>query len=241
MENKDEQEDIAEFYDEEAEEYDNRFSSYSGKYIHQRQTSILLDQLGDIEGSRILEIAAGTGRFTQELVAHGADVVVVDISREMLKQNRERTGEATFIHGSGTHLPFSEASFDHCITVNSLNHIPGHWDVVREVHRVLKSSGGFIANYPNKWSNRLPIALYVNYHNRNVGGGVYTKWFDIFEVKNRLAENGFEIRACTGDRLSPVKAASKITVPLAKRMEQLLTSTPLSNFCVSPFVTAVKS
>ena len=234
------QEEVAEFYDKEANSYDERFDSAAGKYIHERQVSIILEQLGDLEGKTVLEIAAGTGRFTRELVNEGADVIVVDISREMLKQNRDKTPEATFLHGTGSSLPLDSKTVDACVTVNSLNHIPGHWDVVDDVYRVLRPDGVFLANYPNLLSNRLPIGLYVNNDNKNVGGGVYTKWFNIFTVKSRLRKAGYDIEACTGDRLVPVKAVSGVTIPIARITERLADGTLLANFCVSPFVTARK-
>lgn len=236
----DAQGDVAEFYDDEASAYDERFESAAGRYIHQRQVSIVLDQLGDVEGRTVLEIAAGTGRFTRALADRGAEVVVVDISREMLEANRERTPEASFVHGTASELPLADESVDACVTVNALNHIPGHWAVLDDVHRVLKSGGDFLANYPNVYSNRLPIALYVNWRNRNVGGGVYTKWFDVFEVTSRLSEAGYEIASVTGDRLLPVKAASRFTIPLARATERLADSPPLAYACVSPFVRATK-
>jgi ubiquinone/menaquinone biosynthesis C-methylase UbiE len=236
----DAQQRVADFYDDEANAYDARFDSAAGRYIHERQVSIIRDLLGDVTGKTVLEIAAGTGRFTEVLRADGAEVVVVDIAREMLERNRKRTPSATFIHGTASELPLQRDSVDACVTVNALNHIPGHWDVVADVHRVLKSGGPLVANYPNVLSNRFPIAAYVNYRNRNIGGGVYTEWFNVFRVKKRLRKLGYDVDACVGDRLVPVKAASRVTVPVARAMERFVESGPLSNLCVSPFVKASK-
>lgn len=234
------QKQVADFYNREAETYDDRFDSASGKYIHERQASIVLDQLGDVDGKRILEIAAGTGRFTELLSQHGANVVVVDVARKMLEQNRARTSAAEFVQGSATELPIQEEAVDACVTVNALNHIPNQWKVLDEVYRVLSPRGSFVANYPNLYSNRLPIGLYVNYRNQNVGGGVYTKWFKISEAKSKLTDAGFDVTACVGDRLLPVKIASGITIPLSRLMERLIMSSPLANVSVSPFITATK-
>lgn len=231
---------VSEFYDEEAGDYDERFRSRAGRYIDARQQEVVREELGDLDGRRVLEIAAGTGRFTELLVDAGADVVVVDISRGMLERNRDRNPAASYVHGSGTDLPLPAASVDACLTVNALNHVPGHWRVVEEVFRVLSTGGRFVANYPNLLSNRLPVGLYVNYRNRNVGGGVYTRWFNVLRVRKRLESIGFTVERCVGDRLVPVKAASRLTVPLAALTEPLATRTPLSYLCVSPFLTAVK-
>ncbi|SFS53768.1 class I SAM-dependent methyltransferase [Halostagnicola kamekurae] len=234
------QKDVADFYEEEASTYDERFESIAGEYIHNRQVSIILEQLGDISGDTVLEIAAGTGRFTHVLAAQDAKVIVIDIAREMLEENRQRTPEAEFVHGTASELPFEPSSIDHCVTVNALNHIPGHWDVVADVKRVLKPGGKFLANYPNILSNRFPIGMYVNNQNRNVGKGVYTKWFNIFEVKRTLKSMGYNIEACIGDRFLPVKILPKITVPASRMTEEISGNPIMSNICVSPFVLARK-
>lgn len=43
-------------------------------------------------GTRVLELGAGTGRFTERLVALGAEVTAVDLSGEMLARLRDRLG-----------------------------------------------------------------------------------------------------------------------------------------------------
>jgi ubiquinone/menaquinone biosynthesis C-methylase UbiE len=47
-------------------------------------------------GSRVLEIGAGPGRFTMEIAALGATVVVTDISPVQLELNQVRVGSSTF-------------------------------------------------------------------------------------------------------------------------------------------------
>jgi 2-polyprenyl-3-methyl-5-hydroxy-6-metoxy-1,4-benzoquinol methylase len=45
-------------------------------------------------GGRVLELAAGTGLWTQQLARHAASITAVDSSPEMLALNRERMGDA---------------------------------------------------------------------------------------------------------------------------------------------------
>lgn len=235
-----EQERVADFYDKESDEYDERFETKAGKYINERQISIVRNQLGNLESQRVLEIAAGTGRFTNELVRLGGEVVVVDISQDMLKKNQKSTPHAEYICGTGSEIPIESNSIDKCLIVNALNHIPGHWGVTDEINRVLKSGGEMLANFPNKLSNRFPIALYVNRKNKNVGGGVYTKWFNIKKVREKLSKQGYTIKSCIGDRIVPVKIMPNLTVPMARATEQLAERTHWSDMCVSPFIKAEK-
>lgn len=55
------------------------------------QVARWLDAL-DLEGRDVLELAAGTGVWTQRLVATGARVTAVDAAPEMLAQLREKVG-----------------------------------------------------------------------------------------------------------------------------------------------------
>jgi demethylmenaquinone methyltransferase/2-methoxy-6-polyprenyl-1,4-benzoquinol methylase len=52
-----------------------------------------LDSL-DLHGKDVLELAAGTGIWTAELIARGASVTVVDAAPEMLEQLRQRVQDA---------------------------------------------------------------------------------------------------------------------------------------------------
>ncbi len=61
------------------------------------------------EGDRVLEIGAGPGRFTQELIALGATVVVTDFSPVQLELNRVRNAEESSIE-SWEILDISETS-----------------------------------------------------------------------------------------------------------------------------------
>src|SRR5688572_19694758 len=48
----------------------------------------------DLTGKTVLEIGAGTGIFTRELLRRGARVTVTDVSTKQLEENQKRT-EAT--------------------------------------------------------------------------------------------------------------------------------------------------
>ena len=77
------------FYEQEAAIYFNtRFKSRHGLFVDSLQKSKVLKLIGDCKGKRVLEIGSGTGRFTKELVKQGADVVCVDLSRQMHEFSR---------------------------------------------------------------------------------------------------------------------------------------------------------
>ncbi|HKU16470.1 MAG TPA: class I SAM-dependent methyltransferase [Steroidobacteraceae bacterium] len=53
--------------------------------------------------------------------------------------------------GSAAALPFADATFDVVFCDNVLEHLPDPLRVFREIHRVLKPGGVFLAKTPNKW------------------------------------------------------------------------------------------
>jgi demethylmenaquinone methyltransferase/2-methoxy-6-polyprenyl-1,4-benzoquinol methylase len=61
-------------------------------------------------GSRVLDVAAGTGLITGLLEARGFKVLPLDISGEMLKGARRRGG--TVVLATAEALPFRDATFD---------------------------------------------------------------------------------------------------------------------------------
>ncbi|MFD1569221.1 class I SAM-dependent methyltransferase [Halorubrum laminariae] len=105
--------------DEVAEEYEDVRFSGGGELIDRREKAAVLSAIGPIErGHRVLEVACGTGRFTTMLADRGADIIGLDISREMLEQGREKTSKAglsdtvEFVRGDASRLPFPDNYFD---------------------------------------------------------------------------------------------------------------------------------
>ncbi len=74
------------------------------------------------EGSRILELGCGTGRISKALSSMGHAVTGLDLSLEMLRQVKNRTGStSTYLCMDMTQMTFTTA-FDHIlIPYNTLN------------------------------------------------------------------------------------------------------------------------
>ena len=100
----------------------------------------LYERLGALEGRTVVDIGAGTGIATAELVARGAEVVAVDASPEMLASAKARLGSLSAIVGDGARLPLRDASADCACFAQSW-----HWMEkgrrVQEVARILRTGG----------------------------------------------------------------------------------------------------
>jgi SAM-dependent methyltransferase len=110
-------------------------------------------------GSRIVELGAGTGKFTKALVARGADVVAVEPVEAMRRKLGELLPEISIVDGTAEAIPLADASVDAVVAAQAF-----HWfradEAVAEIHRVLKADGrlGLIWNArddANEWNREL--------------------------------------------------------------------------------------
>jgi SAM-dependent methyltransferase len=101
-----------------AEAYEDKRFSRGGRLIDQREKAAVLDAIGPVAETDVLEVACGTGRFTAMLADRGANIVGMDISGPMLRQGRAKAqdagvaGHIDFFRGDAARLPFPDDHFD---------------------------------------------------------------------------------------------------------------------------------
>jgi ubiquinone/menaquinone biosynthesis C-methylase UbiE len=106
-----------------------------------------------IAGQRVLDIGSGLGGVDVLLVAkHGAaEVVGIDVESQLITASREYItskgleGRISFKLVEPGPLPFPDASFDVVFSKDAMVHISDKLALFREVIRVLKPGGAFIA------------------------------------------------------------------------------------------------
>jgi SAM-dependent methyltransferase len=141
-----------------AEAYDDKRFSRGGRFIDRREKRAVVDALSPIEGSRILEVACGTGRFTAMLAERGADVVGVDVSEAMLEQGRTKaraTGVADaidFVQADAGRLPFPDEHFEAVLAMRFFHLAPDPAGFMAELRRV--SSDQVFFDTFNRYSTR---------------------------------------------------------------------------------------
>ncbi|KII75550.1 malonyl-ACP O-methyltransferase BioC [Vibrio renipiscarius] len=104
----------------------------------------LLAQLpDDLTGSRVLDLGCGTGFFSQQLNARGAEVVCLDLSQPMLEQARKRCGESgmRYQQGDAECLPFADNQFDYVFSSLALQWCDDLAIPLGEMRRVTKPGG----------------------------------------------------------------------------------------------------
>lgn len=95
------------------------------------------------QGSRVLDVGCGTGRWVRRLEERGLSVVGIDQSSEMLSLARKRGTLSLMVSGEAQNLPFRDESFECVSAVTVIQHIPPQEQVraLSEMVRVLRPGG----------------------------------------------------------------------------------------------------
>ncbi len=96
-------------------------------------------------GTRLLDLACGTGDLAWRAVARGADVVGLDIAPRMVALARTKPAAGAvrpaWLVGDMTSLPVPDAAFDIVTTGYGLRNVPDLPRALAEIRRVLKPAG----------------------------------------------------------------------------------------------------
>jgi ubiquinone/menaquinone biosynthesis C-methylase UbiE len=91
---------------------------------------------------RAIDVGCGAGALALALAPIVREVIGVDRVPELLELARERApGNAQFVEGDATSLPFEDASFDLAGTIRTLHHVRRPELVVAELARVTRLGG----------------------------------------------------------------------------------------------------
>ncbi|MCU1761856.1 class I SAM-dependent methyltransferase [Pseudomonas sp. 14P_8.1_Bac3] len=100
----------------------------------------LAHMLGLNADKSVVDLGAGTGKFTARLVATGAQVIAVEPVPQMLEKLAEAFPDVLAVSGTAMDLPLPDASVDVVVCAQAF-----HWfasgDALSEIARVLKPGG----------------------------------------------------------------------------------------------------
>lgn len=118
-----------------------------GQDAHWRRVAAAAAEPG---GARVLDVAAGTGALSHELIAHGArEVVALDLSYEMLSEGQRRlrgrnVPDVTWVNGDAQRLPLPDASVDAVTIGFGLRNVPDPRAALAEFARVTRPGGRIV-------------------------------------------------------------------------------------------------
>jgi ubiquinone/menaquinone biosynthesis C-methylase UbiE len=150
-----------ELFDEWPERYEAWFTTPIGGLVRRVEGDLVLRLLQTARGERILDAGCGTGVFTTDVIAAGADVTGLDISRPMLRAANRKTGGGAgafaSVQADMRHLPFAANSFDKAISVTAVEFIEDARAAIDELFRVTRPGGLVLVATLNRlspWAER---------------------------------------------------------------------------------------
>lgn len=134
------------------------YSQYSNNWDDSLFRSEILAHLKG--GAIVLDIGAGAGIIPQ-MNFRGIAGKVYGIDPDQRVVDNPYVDEG--VVGSGESLPYADESFDMVFADNVLEHLENPDKVFREIHRVLKRGGLFLAKTPNKY-HYMPLVSSLSPH-----------------------------------------------------------------------------
>ena len=162
--------------------------------------TVELDRLRIRPGDRLLDAGCGEGRHCFGALDRGARVYGLDLDRGSLdraaKPLRARAKEVSssgvMLQGDTFHLPFADASFDHVICSEVMEHVHDYAGACRELARVTRPGGHVAVTIPTATSEQLYLRLGDDYF-ESPGGHIR-----IFRPRELAAALGAAGLATTG-------------------------------------------
>ena len=116
---------MAELFDDWPEKYDQWFETPIGRLIKKYERDLVLEMLRPEQGERILDAGCGTGVFTLDVLAAGAQIVGLELSLPMLlRAGRKLEGHLFhMVRGDMRRLPFDDNAFDKTVSVTAIEFI----------------------------------------------------------------------------------------------------------------------
>lgn len=145
--NKEGKDDIAKRYDVLSEEYEERFQSGYREEIQNDIVFSTLKEFLDARKCRILDAGGGTGFYSIPLATQGHEVVILDLSRnmlEMVKSKAKRLGVANMVKvllGDMENIEQPDESFDVVLCHLALCHVDCPSKALAEFSRILRRDG----------------------------------------------------------------------------------------------------
>jgi SAM-dependent methyltransferase len=160
------------------DDYERGRPSYPAEAIE-----FLVRELRLGRGARVLDLAAGTGKLTRQLVPTGADVVAVEPVAGMRRKLVEALPAVEALPGTAEALPLPDTSVDAVFCGQAFHWFDGD-RALAEIHRVLRPDAGLaliwnVRDEKVDWERRLTelVKRYESSAPRKRWG----RWRDAFE------------------------------------------------------------
>lgn len=118
--------------------------------VHRIWKRLTIDAAGAKQGSKVLDLAGGTGDLASQfarIVGSSGKVILSDINASMLENGRHRltdlgiAGNIEYVQANAECLPFADNTFDIVTMAFGLRNVTDKEAALRSIFRVLKAGG----------------------------------------------------------------------------------------------------
>ena len=120
--------------------YSNQYDKFMKKF-NLDKNELIIKNLKNINGLKILDIGGGTGTLAIDLVSLGGKVTILDPEKNMTNIARKKCKELKIINGYSNNIDLGDSSIDIVIMRDTFHHILKKEKTLVECKRVLKDSG----------------------------------------------------------------------------------------------------
>ena len=165
--------------DEKAQRVDEVFSSVASRYdlmndlmsfgVHRYWKRLCVHLARLQPGSRVLDVASGTGDLAALLSRTGCEVVSCDINEAMLKSGRDKladrglVNDVHYVRADAERLPFAENSFECATLAFGLRNMTDKPAALRAIHAGLKYGGRVLVLEFSRVTSGLLRRIYDSY------------------------------------------------------------------------------
>lgn len=158
----------------------------SMKYIHK-----YLEQIEGVpEEIKILDVGAGTGRYSVPLAEEGYDVTAVELVKHNLGRLKQKSSKVKAYQGNATRLKrFSDNEFDLTLVFGPMYHLKSEDEKLKallEAKRVTKPGGVILVAYIMNEYSVITYAIKEKHIREGINGGMLDKEFHCTEKANDL-------------------------------------------------------
>ncbi len=183
-----------------ASKYDDiRFTKLSHRFRNKRKLDAVQKAIATArdlgwEVNSVLDIPCGTGRMFPLFLRHGITFIGADLSGEMMRVARNRSGQSNLMQGmvrcDAEKLPFKSKSIDSVVSIRFMFHIPEsiRHNILQEMTRISKSC--LIIDYRHRYTLKYWIKKSLSTL------GVYkppSYRFSVEDLRNELDSAGITI------------------------------------------------
>lgn len=159
-------------------DYDAWYDTARGRWIGETEYALAARLFAAQAGDSLLDVGCGTGWFTRRAAADDLLATGLDPNPDWLEYARAHSSPAlSWVEGDARVLPFSDASFDHVLSIAALCFVDDERQAVAEAVRVTRR------RFAIGWLNRSSLLYW--HKGRGGGSGAYrgARWHTAGEVR----------------------------------------------------------